>query len=487
MKNNRKWKTTAFILTCGLTVALEGGAAAQTSAGSGLNAGIFATMDSYYNTDIVVSATNTVTTMEGQSEDAAATDTTVPADTAATDTAVPVDTTICGYTNLGIAQVDSSLNVREQPDTNSDIVGKMQSDAGCEILEDDGEWLKIESGQGTGYVKAEYIITGEAAVAKAQEVMKTIATVTTQTLNVRAEMNTDCTKLALMPEGEELEVLNQYDGWVEVDLDGDVGYASTDYVEISQQLPKAQTMTELKYGQGVSDTRVSLVAYATQFVGNPYVWGGESLTNGADCSGFVYSVYKHFGVTLPRTSSEQRSSGTGVSYADAQPGDLIFYAKAGHVYHVVMYAGDGKTIEAANTKAGIISGTVNTENAVWATRILEDNEAVVDGGIGEVNATTDMYGACLGNFKITYYCACEKCCNKADGITATGSRVAEGRTIAVDPSVIPYGTKVIIGGHIFTAEDCGGAIKQNHIDIYVNSHEEAEALGVANASVYLVK
>ena len=109
-----------------------------------------------------------------------------------------------------------------------------------------------------------------------------------------------------------------------------------------------------------------------------------------------------------------------------------------------------------------------------ATRILEDNEAVVDGGIGEVNATTDMYGTCLGNFKITYYCACEKCCNKADGITATGSRVAEGRTIAVDPSVIPYGTKVIIGGHIFTAEDCGGAIKQNHIDIYVNSHEEAE-------------
>ena len=160
MKNNRKWKTTAFILTCGLTVALEGGAAAQTSAGSGLNAGIFATMDSYYNTDIVVSATNTVTTMEGQSEDAAATDTTVPA-----------DTTICGYTNLGIAQVDSSLNVREQPDTNSDIVGKMQNDAGCEILEDNGEWLKIESGQVTGYVKAEYIITGEAAVAKAQEVM----------------------------------------------------------------------------------------------------------------------------------------------------------------------------------------------------------------------------------------------------------------------------------------------------------------------------
>ena len=370
MKNNRKWKTTAFILTCGLTVALEGGAAAQTSAGSGLNAGIFATMDSYYNTDIVVSATNTVTTMEGQSEDAAATDTTVPADTAATDTAVPADTTICGYTNLGIAQVDSSLNVREQPDTNSDIVGKMQNDAGCEILEDDGEWLKIESGQVTGYVKAEYIITGEAAVAKAQEVMKTIATVTTQTLNVRAEMNTDCTKLALMPEGEELEVLNQYDGWVEVDLDGDVGYASTDYVEISQQLPKAQTMTELKYGQGVSDTRVSLVAYATQFVGNPYVWGGSSLTNGADCSGFTMAVYAQFGYSLPHSSGAQAGCGRSVSFSNLQPGDLIFYRNGGSIGHVAMYIGGGRVVHASNKKDGIKISNYRYRTPACARRII---------------------------------------------------------------------------------------------------------------------
>ena len=370
MKNNRKWKTTAFILTCGLTVALEGGAAAQTSAGSGLNAGIFATMDSYYNTDIVVSATNTVTTMEGQSEDAAATDTTVPADTAATDTAVPADTTICGYTNLGIAQVDSSLNVREQPDTNSDIVGKMQNDAGCEILEDNGEWLKIESGQVTGYVKAEYIITGEAAVAKAQEVMKTIATVTTQTLNVRAEMNTDCTKLALMPEGEELEVLNQYDGWVEVDLDGDVGYASTDYVEISQQLPKAQTMTELKYGQGVSDTRVSLVAYATQFVGNPYVWGGTSLTRGADCSGFVLSVYANYGVYLPHSSRAQAGCGTRISASEAQPGDLFFYGSGKGINHVAIYIGNGQIVHASSPSTGIEISNAYYRSPVCVVRVL---------------------------------------------------------------------------------------------------------------------
>ncbi len=134
--------------------------------------------------------------------------------------------------------------------------------------------------------------------------------------------------------------------------------------------------------------------------------------------------------------------------------------KEGYVYHVVMYAGDGRTIEAASTKLGIIEGKVNTKNAVWATRILKDDYSLTGGGIEKANATEDMYGQKLENFQITYYCPCEICCDKASKVTASGTPVAEGKTIATDPNVIPYGTKVIIGGHVFTAEDTGRKVQE---------------------------
>ena len=262
-----------------------------------------------------------------------------------------------GYTNLGIAQADGNINVRETPGTEAEIVGKLPNNAGCEIIGTDGEWTQIESGKVKGYVKSEYLLTGEAAVAKAQEVKQTVATVTTTTLYVRDEANTDSHVITMMPEGEELEVLEVLDGWVKINVDSDEGYVSSDYVSIATELPKAQTMTEVRYGQGVSDVRVSLVSYATQFVGNPYVWGGTSLTRGADCSGFVMSVFANYGISLPHSSRAQANCGTKISASDAQPGDLFFYGNGSSINHVAIYIGGGSVVHASSPKSGIkISG-----------------------------------------------------------------------------------------------------------------------------------
>lgn len=280
--------------------------------------------------------------------------------------------TIYGYTNLGIANVEETLNVRETPSADSSMVGKMPKNAAGEILETLDGWYKIQSGDVTGYVSADYLITGEEAAARAEEVKQTIATVKTPTLNVREEPNTECSILALMPQGEELNVLEDLSGWVKVDLDNTNGFISKDYVDISVQLPKAMTMTEVRYGNGVSDVRVDLISYATQFVGNPYVLGGTSLTNGADCSGFTLSIFAKYGVYLPHSSKAQANCGTRISASEAKPGDLFFYGSGSSISHVAIYIGNGQIVHASSKKTGIKISNAFYRSPICVTRVLGD-------------------------------------------------------------------------------------------------------------------
>lgn len=277
-----------------------------------------------------------------------------------------------GYKNLGIALVDGNLNVRESAGTDATIVGKMPNHAACEILSVEGEWTEISSGEVKGYVKSEYLLDGAAAIEKAREVEQTIAKVTTTTLYVREQPNTDCTIITSMPKGEELEVVEELDGWVKINVDSDEGYVSSEYVEISTQLPKAMTMTEVRYGQGVSDVRVSLVQYATQFVGNPYVWGGTSLTRGADCSGFTLSVFAKYGVYLPHSSGGQSNCGTRISASEAQPGDLFFYGNGSRINHVAIYIGNGRVVHASSPRTGIKISGAYYRNPVKVVRVINN-------------------------------------------------------------------------------------------------------------------
>ena len=334
----------------------------------------------------------------------------------------------------------AALEIKEEKNTTARTIGTMAQGQLCYILADkDSDWVYIESGDVRGFVEQKYLDFS------------------------------DETKKQIEANGE------------------DKYQTAKETVKPEENQALYYTLTSVKEGSPSGEIRESMLEFASQFIGNPYVWGGTSLTDGADCSGFVQQIYRQYGYSLPRVAEDQSQYGTKIPVEDAQPGDLIFYAKEGYVYHVVMYAGDGRTIEAASTKLGIIEGKVNTKNAVWATRILKDDYSLTGGGIEKANATEDMYGQKLENFQITYYCPCEICCDKASKVTASGTPVAEGKTIATDPNVIPYGTKVIIGGHVFTAEDTGRKVQGNQISIYVNNHAEVSASDTENTDVYLAK
>lgn len=304
-----------------------------------------------------------ITAMLGQSL-------TTEADETAEEPAVPA--TVCGYTNLGIAQVENHLNIREGAGEEYDLVGKLPVDAGCEILSQEGEWYQIQSGKVTGYVKGEYLLTGQEAAARADEVKSIVATSVTQTLNARVEPNTDCTIWTMIAEGEELQMLEDQGEWLKVDVDGDECYVAKEYVELSEQLPKAMTMTEIRYGEGISDVRVDMIQYACQFVGNRYVWGGTSLTNGVDCSGFTMRIYEKYGIYLPHSSSAQSGYGTRIDPSEAKPGDLFFYGNGGGINHVAMYIGNGQVVHASSSRTGIKISNAFYRSPICVTRLISD-------------------------------------------------------------------------------------------------------------------
>lgn len=411
---------------------------------------------------------------------------------------------------------NDTVIIKESPVLSARAVGRMRRGDLCYIVADRlKEWIYIESGDVRGFVRAEDLkMDAEAYVPSADEtraigqMITSVEVVDEQADDIFAPKQSEEGDLFVTAEDLGVEKHEEPDLAALLETEPAIGTfpihdaveaAGEDHFNCAEKLVDPTensacyyTLTSPLPGTPGGRVRDSLITFSSQFVGNPYVWGGTSLTNGADCSGFVQSVYAQYGYRLPRTSREQSQYGMQIPVEEAQPGDLIFYARDGVVHHVVIYAGEEngqmRTIEAKSTRAGIVNGYVNQREAVWATRVLEDTTTTSIGGdITEKNATPEMYGKDLGKFKITYYCACAKCCNVETGITATGAPVVQGRTIAVDPNVIPYGTQVIIGGHVFTAEDCGGAIKSNRIDIYVNEHETALQLGVDYAEVYLVK
>lgn len=309
-----------------------------------------------------------------------------------------------GFKSLVIAKVNNYVNVRDIPSEEGNIVGKLYDKSVGTFMEEENGWYKISSGSVEGYVKGEFCVTGDDAVELAKEVGTRIATVTTTTLKVREEPSTDAIVLGMVPIEDELIVAEELDGWVKVNIEEGDGYVSTDFVTLSTEFVKAESIEEEKArlakeqaareeaqkaaakkaasqassGSSSSEAPVTYAAsggsaqgqavvnYALQFVGNPYVYGGSSLTNGTDCSGFVMSVYRNFGVSLPHSSAADRSVGATVNgLENAQPGDIICYSG-----HVGIYVGNGQIVHASTSRTGIIVSSATYRSILSIRRIF---------------------------------------------------------------------------------------------------------------------
>lgn len=400
--------------------------------------------------------------------------------------AVPGD-----YSNIAVSQVTDYVNIRQQPTTNSAIVGKIYNNCAATILEtvegEGGTWYRIQSGTVNGFIKAQYFITGEEAERLAQSIGREFVTINTDSLRLREQPNLTSNTLTLLSMGARYVVQGEEGEFFKVQVDADLeGYIAQSYCkvevefdqavslaeeqaklaeeaqrkqeaeaaiaalqqviqveantaaggsaantgeliiaahpgqadtseQISAPAPAQKPEAEIKKGSNtiagnapsggsgttsknpdsgssgsgnkgsvviagsggpasqavVSATRTAVVAYAKQFLGNPYVYGGTSLTDGADCSGFVQQVFKNFGISTGRSSRDQADKVREISQSELQPGDLLFYASGNYINHVAIYIGDGKVIHASNPTTGICISPANYRTPCKAGTFLD--------------------------------------------------------------------------------------------------------------------
>ena len=317
------------------------------------------------------------------------------------------------YSNFAIADVDKYVNVRTEPNTDSEIVGRMYDGAVAQIQEEvdgeDGKWLLVTSGNLNGYIKAEYFIYGDDAVAVIDDYIDRYAVVRADCLNIRENPDIESKRIGYALTGEKLKLTGKADDaqWINVNYaDDKTGYVSADYVSVVEEFIYAKTMAEIRaeeeeqkkllarqqedesqkpedvtialaeqpsapqYTQS-GNLRSDIVNFALQYVGCPYVHGGNSLTNGTDCSGFTSLVYSNFGYSLSRTPSGQLSgNGRSVSLDEIQPGDIVCYGKS-RCTHVGIYIGDGQIVHAANPRKGIVVYNVGYDNILGVKNVID--------------------------------------------------------------------------------------------------------------------
>lgn len=315
------------------------------------------------------------------------------------------------YANLAIAQVNNYVNVRSAPDTDSEVVGKMYNGSVAQILSTAGEnneWFQVVSGNVEGYIKAEYFIYGDAAVAAIDQYVTRYLVVQADRLNVREEPDVSSGRIGYIDNGERVKLIEWGDEWSKVDYTEEHdGYVASAYVTVAEEFIYAKSIEEeeaelaamqelqartqaseeetpermvistpppqTNYAT-VSELRNAVVDYAMQYLGNRYVHGGQSLATGTDCSGFTCYIYKEFGYSLSRTPQGQyTSAGRAIDMSQIQPGDVICYSSNGSTCtHVGLYIGNGQIIHAANSRKGVIISNYDYDGIILGVRNIVD-------------------------------------------------------------------------------------------------------------------
>lgn len=314
------------------------------------------------------------------------------------------------YANFAIADVTNYVNVRSIPSTDGEIVGKIFDGAVAQILSvagEEEEWFQITSGNVEGYIKSEFFIYGEDAVAVIEEYVTRYAKVQADRLNVRKEPSTEEARIGYIDNGEKVKVLENCGEWLRVQYtEQKEGYVAAEYVIVLEEFAYAKTLAEEQaeiearraleernkaseesapeiitnivfpannYGSN-EELRKGIVDYALQYVGNKYVNGGSSLAGGTDCSGFTCFIYADFGYSISRIPQGQYTdAGRTIDYSEIQPGDIICYSSNGGAKctHVALYIGDGKIVHAANSRKGVITSNADYEPIIGIKNVID--------------------------------------------------------------------------------------------------------------------
>lgn len=368
-----------------------------------------------------------------------------------------------------IANVEETLNIRKTPSTDGEFAGSMNPGAIAIVEGTDGEWTKIKSGDVEGYVLSEYVLTGDSAEEFAKDYVTLQGTVLEDGVNIREEKSTDADIVTVLDKDASVTVLDD----PREDEDKTEADAST---EESATEKVTSENTEAATSEAVTET-------ATQAAED-------------DTTEVVASTEQNTEASTQVATTEQSTDDITwltVMLADGKTGyvsaDLVDIDR---LYEIAVSAEELQRREEEKLAAEKAAAEAAAEAERQATQVAQNTTTTTSSntssdtsykGASTTPVKATESGECIGTFTITAYCGCKKC-SGGNSKTASGTTPTEGRTIAADTSVLPYGSQVVIDGVVYTVEDCGSGVKGNHIDIFFSTHAKALAYGTKTVKVY---